>query len=148
MRVFESLISTGISGIMPAHVIYPEIDNTPACFSDFWLKTILREQFHFDGCIFSDDLSMQGAVVMGTASERAEQALTAGCDVLLCCNDRQSVEHILDNVTVQKDSDRLRRISAMRVNKPYNLQADGLTSMHNSLRYQSLINKLMDLDNT
>lgn len=85
-----------IDALMPAHVIYPEIDMQPAGFSAIWLKKILREQLGFDGVLFSDDLSMQAAHVAGGADARILAALDAGCDMGLVCNQRSAAQQALD----------------------------------------------------
>lgn len=101
---FKKLIQEGmLSAIMPAHIVYPDVDSDfTAGFSSTWLQDILRQQLGFDGLIYSDDLSMEGAAASGAPAIRAQKAKEAGCNVLLICNNRQAAQEIVDTVRSQQ----------------------------------------------
>jgi beta-N-acetylhexosaminidase len=103
-------LSNSLTSVMPAHVIYPAVDARPAGFSKRWLQDVLRHQLGFHGAIFSDDLSMEGArrvadVKAGSVldfDEAAVLALSAGCDLVLLCNQSKgkgkAVDQLLDGL--------------------------------------------------
>ncbi|RDE95471.1 beta-N-acetylhexosaminidase [Aggregatibacter aphrophilus] len=103
IQPFQQLIEQNLlQAIMPAHVIYSQCDSQPASGSKYWLQDVLRRQLNFNGAIFSDDLGMKGAGFMGDFVARSKQALNAGCDLLLLCNERDGVIQVLDNLKLSE----------------------------------------------
>src|SRR3569833_31055 len=92
-------LGMSLSGVMPAHVIYPKVDKHPAGFSKKWLS-MLRKDIGFEGVIFSDDLSMEGASVAGGVVDGAHAALAAGCDMVLICNSPDKADQLLEGLRV------------------------------------------------
>ena len=93
---FERMILAGLPAVMPAHVIYPEVDHTPAGFSRIWLQEVLRQRLGFQGVIFSDDISMAGDY-----PERVMAALGAGCDMVLICNNQAAAVDAVSRISYE-----------------------------------------------
>ena len=107
-------LSSALTSVMPAHVIYPRVDSRPAGFSRKWLQDVLRTRLRFDGAIFSDDLSMEGARRLDGQlvgyTDAAVAALAAGCDLVLLCNqsvgDGRAVDELIDGLQAALDAGR------------------------------------------
>jgi len=95
------LMAPDIEGVMPAHIVYPQVDHEPAGFSSVWVDDILRQELGFQGIVFSDDLNMSGAAQTGDVNERATVAIEAGCDIILLCNDRAGTERLISSFSAK-----------------------------------------------
>jgi beta-N-acetylhexosaminidase len=119
LRPFARLVESGLGAIMPAHVIYPRVDPRPAGFSSVWLKDVLRGRLGFEGVIFSDDLSMEGATVAGDIVERTVAALEAGCDMALVCNAPDKADELLASLHWPPSPVSLTRFARMHGRGPH-----------------------------
>jgi beta-N-acetylhexosaminidase len=111
---YRSLVDAGLQGVMMAHIRYIAVDQEIASLSGYWMRTVLREELGFQGAIFSDDLSMEGAAVGGSIPDRAATALEGGADMVLLCNDRASAGPLLDSLNRYSDPAAQGRLAAMR----------------------------------
>lgn len=125
---FGRMIRAGLEAIMPAHVIYPAVDDRPACFSSIWLKEVLRERLGFQGVIFSDDLTMKGAHVIGDIVQRGHDAIIAGCDMVLVCNHPEETVRLIDGLSAMKDiqDDPVSHVRLARMHERHNINRNEL----------------------
>lgn len=111
---FAPLIDDGIESLMMAHVRYTAVDHLPASLSRKWIAGRLRRRMKFRGALFCDDLSMNGAAVVGSMDERARLALSSGCDMLPVCNDRTASIALLDALNdIQPSAAGSRRLATL-----------------------------------
>lgn len=69
---------------MTAHVVYEQYDALhPGTLSPVVIQELIRGRIGFKGVLVSDDLAM--GALSGTPVQRAQLALSAGCDVALYC---------------------------------------------------------------
>ena len=106
---FAALVRAGLEAVMPAHVIYPQVDDRPAGYSRIWLHDVLRGRLGFDGAIVSDDLGMAGACGAGDIVARARASIDAGCDIVLTCNDPAAADALLSSGSPPAGPDLARR---------------------------------------
>jgi len=133
---YKSVIEAGVAAVMPAHVIYPQVDSEPAGYSKHWLQDVLRGKLGFQGLVFSDDLSMEGAAVAGGPPERAQAALAAGCDMVLLCNNPEGLDELLDS---------LKDVPARSPEKIEKLLRQGGRDLRKSVAYREALGVLAKL---
>ncbi|MFV0450266.1 MAG: beta-N-acetylhexosaminidase [Vibrio sp.] len=142
ISIFKAQIEAGIlDAMMPAHVIYPHFDDQPASGSPYWLKKVLRQEMGFKGVVFSDDLNMEGAAIMGSPAERSQQALDAGCDMILMCNKREAAVEVLDNLAIVEVT------QAEQLLKKQNFSYQQLTSTQEWKQAVSAMRRIIDEHN-
>jgi beta-N-acetylhexosaminidase len=135
------MIEAGLAAVMPAHVIYPRVDERPAGFSRVWLQKVLRQQLGFDGAVFSDDLCMEAAAVAGGVVERVAAALDAGCDMALVCNRPDLADEVLATLKVDWPAPARARLARMHGHP----RPSTMTQLRESARYANALHHIAGL---
>lgn len=138
---FRRLIENGLEGIMPAHVIYDQVDPQPAGFSEYWITRILRQAYRFPGVVFSDDLSMAAAEIAGCYADRAKQALAAGCDMVLVCNNTEATIEVLDALV-----DHIDPVAQSRIARMHGKQAISSAELKENLRWHRTLALIAEIE--
>jgi beta-N-acetylhexosaminidase len=141
LQPFRAMIDAGLAAVMPAHVIYPQVDAQPAGFSRVWLQKILRGELGFDGAIFSDDLCMEAASVAGGVVGRVGAALDAGCDMALVCNRPDLADEVLARLDIDWPAPARARLARMH-GQPHPLS---MTALRESTRYVDALHHIAGL---
>jgi len=131
-------LGLALASVIPAHVIYSQVDSRPAGFSKVWLEDVLRGKLRVPGAIFSDDLSMEAARQGGTLTEAASAALHAGCDMVLICNQPEEAEKVLDALRFTPSKESQARLKRMRP-RGKALKWSKLVAEHEYLQAQALL---------
>lgn len=141
---YELNSALNMASVMPAHVVYSEVDSKPACFSKVWIQQILRVKLGYDGAVISDDLDMVGAHGEGDIRARAAAALRAGCDAALSCNDFDDIDKLLFDPIPEASMNaelRTRRLKRLLGSGPQ----PSWSSLAESYSYQAAIEHLSHL---
>jgi beta-glucosidase-like glycosyl hydrolase len=87
---FREAVAAGVPMVMTAHLAVPAWDDHPATLSPVALQHWLRRRLGFEGVTITDDLEMGGISTKLPAPQGAQEALAAGADLLLICNNWQA----------------------------------------------------------
>lgn len=128
---FRQLATTTPIG-MTAHIIYTAWDaERPATLSADVINDVIRGTIGFDGLLLTDDIDMEA--LSGSIPDRAEQAIAAGCDVVLNCWARMA-----DMIAIAERLPRLSEAGHRRLTAALE-KADHLDSQDRQARTEELL---------
>ena len=90
LEPFKELVKLSPSGILMSHARTKAVDGqVPSCLSHVWVTEILRNEYDYEGIIFSDDIFMGALASNGYAPEKAVvMAVNAGVDCIMISEKR------------------------------------------------------------
>jgi beta-N-acetylhexosaminidase len=83
---FRAAVAAGVSAVMTAHVVVPDLGPDPATINPAAAR-LLREELGFDGAIVSDAIEMRAVAALVGAEEAAVRALEVGVDAICLGHD-------------------------------------------------------------
>jgi beta-N-acetylhexosaminidase len=96
---FRAAVAAGFPAMMTAHVVMDALDpDVPATMSRSVIRGILRDELHFDGVVFTDDIDMRAIADNFDAREVARACLLAGVDAFLCCQSVEGAHRMIDAI--------------------------------------------------
>lgn len=95
---FETAVNTGVDMVLMAHIKLPELGiDVPASFSKDAVD-ILRDDWHYDGVIITDDLTMGAITENYDMEEVTVDAVKAGVDILMIAHEKELLEAGIEGV--------------------------------------------------
>ena len=90
LKSFKELLKYNPTAILMSHAVTSAIDpEHPACLSKVWVTDILRNTWHYEGLIMSDDIFMAALADNGYPQEKAAlMAIEAGIDCIMISEKR------------------------------------------------------------
>lgn len=109
---FEMMIKQNIPAVMVTHLQVPALDdrpNNPTVVSEKAVKGVLRDEFGFQGLIFTDAMDMKGVTKYFKPGEADVAAFLAGNDVILIPENVNAAIKAFKNAVAKKiiSTDRL-----------------------------------------
>ena len=129
-----------LDGVMAAHVIYDCVDCNTAVFSNKWIS-YLRNDINFNGVVFTDDLSMEGAGVVGNMLNRVDTAYRAGCDMMIVSHSPEGVALVLKEWQPALQDEHRQRVEALIPEKA----AMNWAQLQAQPRYQAAVQHIASL---
>lgn len=112
---FQAAVRAGVAGVMSAHVLFNAVDpHFPATMSPAALGHILRDQMHFDGVIFSDDLEMKAMTDHYALEDQLIRGLAAGIGLFLICHTPDLQWRAIDILAREIDAGRVPDLKSSR----------------------------------
>lgn len=95
---FKKSVKSKVDMIMTSHIHFPQIDpQWPTTLSPKMISMI-RDDYHYKGLIITDDMGMKAMSSHFGIVEAPLQALLAGVDLLLYCNDPEVPPQVLEGL--------------------------------------------------
>jgi len=94
---FIRALELGVEAVMTSHLVYPRLeDGRPASLSPRIITGLLKGRLGFDGLVLTDDLDMGAITLDQPPEEAALEALAAGADRVLLCQDQGSFVRLVE----------------------------------------------------